>query len=71
MPDNQFDTRKLLVLRKLTRAVADLMRGQLQEYLTALSPLLKPKVVLGEFVGPATKENVPGADRAFKEIQTQ
>jgi hypothetical protein len=73
MANEGYDTRKLLVLRKLTRAVAELLRGQLQDYLTTLTPLLRPKTVLGEYVGPPTKDkdNVAGADKAFKELQAQ
>lgn len=65
--DERFSTKNLLVLRKLTRAIADLLRNQVREYLTTLSVLLRPKSVLGEFV-EGNKEFVKGADQAFKEV---
>jgi len=68
--DEPFDTKRLVVLRKLTRAVADHVRGQLKDHLTTLAPLLRPRNVLGEFVKSDVKESVRGADIAFKEMQT-
>ena len=67
--EERYDIQRLLVLRKLTRAVADLLRGQMKEYLTTLSPLLRPKAVLGEYVQSSTKETARGADKAFKDLQ--
>lgn len=64
------NTQQLLQLRKLTRAISDLLRGQLKDYLTTLSPLLRPRVVLGDYVQSSTKENVRGADKAFKDLQS-
>jgi hypothetical protein len=59
----------LLVLRKLTRAIAEALRGQMVEYLSTLTPLLRPKVVLGDYVQGGQKEPARKADRAFKELQ--
>jgi len=64
------NTQQLLQLRKLTRAVSDLLRGQLKDYLTTLSPLLRPRVVLGDYIQSSTKENIRGADRVFKDLQS-
>lgn len=64
------DIQKLLVLRKLTRAISDLLRGQMKEYLSTLAPLLRPKIVLGDYVQGSTKELVKSADKAFKELQS-
>ena len=61
---------KLLGLRKLTRAISDLMRGQMKEYLSALAPLLRPRVVLGDYIHGITKDAVKGADKAFKDLQS-
>lgn len=58
----------LLVLRKLTRAIADAVRTQMEEYLETLTPLLRPKVVLGEYVQGGQKESTRRADKAFKEL---
>jgi hypothetical protein len=61
---------KLLALRKLTRLMSDLLRGQMKEYLSTLAPLLRPKVVFGDYIQGDTKEMVKGADKAFNELQS-
>lgn len=64
-----YSTQRLLALRKLTRAAADLLRGRIKEYLATITPLLRPKVVLGNYVeGGAFDLSRPG-DKAFKELQ--
>lgn len=68
--DESFDTKKLLVLRKLTRSISDLLRGQMRDYLTTLAPLLRPKTVLGDYIQSTTKESGRNADQAFKELQS-
>ena len=62
-------TQSLLVLRKLTRAIADIVRAQLTDYLSTLAPLLRPKMVLGEYIEGGPKESTRRADKAFKELQ--
>jgi len=59
----------ILVLRKLTRAVADAVRAQMMDYLATLMPLLRPKTVLGDYIQGGTKESARRADKAFKELQ--
>lgn len=59
----------LLVLRKLTRAIADAVRVQMTEYLTTLTPLLRPKTVLGDYIQGVQKEPNHKADKVFKELQ--
>lgn len=59
----------LLVLRKLTRAIADVVRAQVTEYLIALTPLLRPKVVLGDYIQGGAKEPNHKADKLFKELE--
>lgn len=68
--EERYDIQRLLVLRRLTRAVSDHLRGQMKEYLTTLAPLLRPKTVLGDYVHSGTKETARGADKAFKELQS-
>lgn len=68
--DHALDTQQLLQLRKLTRVVSDQLRGQLKEYLATLSPLLRPRTVLGDYVQSSTKETVRGADKVFKDLQS-
>jgi hypothetical protein len=60
----------LLVLRKLTRAITDAVRVQMTEYLKTLTPLLRPKAVLGEYVQGGPKEPSRKADKAFGDLQT-
>ena len=60
----------LLVLRKLTRAITDVVRVQMTEYLKTLTPLLRPKAVLGEYVQGGPKEPSRKADKAFADLQT-
>jgi hypothetical protein len=60
----------LLVLRKLTRAIADAVRSQMTEYLSTVTPLLHPAAVLGDYVQGGMKESTLRAERAFKEVQT-
>jgi hypothetical protein len=62
-------TQSLLVLRKLTRAIADSVRAQMTEYLATLAPLLRPKMVLGDYVEDGTKEATRRSDKAYKDLQ--
>jgi hypothetical protein len=59
----------LLLLRKLTRAVTDAVRAQMTDYLATLTPLLQPKMLLGEYVQGGQRESSRKADKAFKELQ--
>jgi hypothetical protein len=58
----------ILVLRKLTRAIADAVRVQMLEYLTAMTPLLQPKTVLGDYIYGVAKEPTFRADKQLKEM---
>jgi len=59
----------LLTLRKLTRAIADVVRSQMTDYLTTVAPLLAPKTVLGDYVQGGAKDTPRKAEKAFKELQ--
>ena len=67
--DGRDSIQSLLVLRKLTRAIAETVRAQMVEYLTVLSPLLRPKLVLGDYVHGGAKEAAPRAEKAYKDVQ--
>lgn len=69
MPEEHYDIQKFLKLRKLTRAIAELLRGQLTEYLATIAPMLRPKSVFGEYLQGGSKETVRGADKAFLQLQ--
>jgi len=65
----EFTTQRLLALRKLTRAMADLLRGHAKEYLATFAPIFRPRTILGGYTEANPKETVPGAEKAFKELQ--
>jgi hypothetical protein len=60
---------KLLAHRKLTRAVGEVIRGRLNDYMEILTPIFSPRSVLGNHVQGTGKEPAKGADQAFKELQ--
>jgi hypothetical protein len=60
----------LLTLRKVTRALAEHLKGQMTEHLATLTPLLRPRAVLGDYVQGGAKEGAKRADKAFKELQS-
>jgi hypothetical protein len=64
-----YSTQRMLTLRRITRSIADVLRQQLKEYLSTVSPLLRPKSVFGDYVQGGAKELVRGADIAFKDLQ--
>src|SRR5262245_4434919 len=68
--DGRDSIQSLLVLRKLTRVMADAIRAQMTEYLTTLAPLLRPQMVLGDYVQGGSKESTRKAEKAFKELQS-
>ena len=59
----------LLARRKLTRAITDVVRVQMTEYLKTLTPLMRPKALLGEYVQGGAKEPSRKADKAFADLQ--
>jgi hypothetical protein len=61
--------KSLLVLRKLTRAIADAVRGQLSEHITTLTPLLQPQSVFGDYIQAPQRESTLKAEQAFKELK--
>ena len=67
--DGRDGIQSLLVRRKLTRAIAEVARAQMLEYLTVLAPLLRPRMVLGDYIHGNTREGAPRAEKAFKELQ--
>jgi hypothetical protein len=67
--DGRDSVKSLLVLRKLTRAIADAARSQLTEYLTTFTPLLQPQGVLGDYVQGTQKEPVLKAEQSFKDLK--
>jgi len=68
--EERFTIQKLLVVRKITRAVVELVRGQLKSYLTALAPLTRPRNLLGEYVRGTAKETVKGSENALRDLKS-
>lgn len=64
-----YTTDRLLMLRRLTRAMAELLRGQMKEYLSTLAPLMHPKTVLGNYVGSSAYEVSRTGEKAFNELR--
>jgi len=58
----------LLALRKLTRAITDVVRAQLADYLKTLTPLVRPQAILGEYVQGGLKETTRKTDKIFKDL---
>ncbi len=61
---------RLLVLRRLTRALEQSVTGYVRGHVTALSPLCRPRPILGDFVqspGKETPSRPP--DRVWKEVE--
>ncbi len=69
--DEGIDLHKLRSLRKLTRSIADALRSELKGHLATMAPLLRPRVVLGEYVEGSGKGEVKGADAAFRELKSR
>src|SRR5260370_15203347 len=67
--EESYSTPRLLELRKSTRAIADLPRTQMREYLSTLAPLFRPRSVLGNYAeGGAYEASITG-EKPFKELQ--
>jgi hypothetical protein len=64
-----YSTQHLLALRKSTRAVADLLRSQMKDYLSTLAPLFRPRNVLGNYAEGTSYEVSATGEKAFKELQ--
>ena len=67
--DAGVNIQSLLVLRKLTRAISTTLRSQLAEHLTALTPVLRPEMVLGKYVQGGQKDWVVKSDQALKDLR--
>jgi hypothetical protein len=70
MIDEHYSTQRMLVLRRSTRAISELLHAQLREYLSALGPLLRPRSVLGDYVQGGTREGSKSSEKALQELQS-
>lgn len=67
--DERYTTSRLLALRKATRSIADLLGGQMQIYLSALAPAMRPASLLGHYVQGGSKEVSKDAIKTFRELE--
>jgi hypothetical protein len=67
--DEQYSIQHLLALRKLTRGISDLLRGQMKELLSTLAPLFHPKIVFGNYVDGESYGTSRTGEKAFKEFR--
>ncbi len=67
--DESYSTQRLLELRKSTRAIAELLRTQMRDYLSTLAPLFRPRNVLGNYAEGGAYEASRVGEKAFKELQ--
>lgn len=67
--EEHYNTQHLLALRKSTRAIADLLRSQMKEYVSSLAPLFHPRNVLGSYVEGGSYETSRTGEKAFKDLQ--
>jgi hypothetical protein len=67
--EEHYTTERLLTLRKLTRATADLLRAQMKEYLSTLAPLFRPKMVFGNYVEGESYESSRLGEKAYTELR--
>src|SRR5438105_14496652 len=66
--EEAYSTQRLLELRKFTRAIADLLRTQMREYLSTLAPLFRPRNVLGNYAEGGPYEASRPGEKTFKEL---
>ena len=59
---------ELLRLRRATQVVADATRAELQGHLDTLAPLLRPKLLLGDFIAGESSEARPQAEAGYREL---
>ena len=60
---------QMLILRKLTRGVADHLTQQLRSHLATLAPLINPRNLFGLHLRSTTKQSVKGEAEAFEQLK--
>lgn len=67
--EEPYSTERLLALRKSTRAIAELLRNPMKEYLSTLAPLFRPRNVLGNYAEGGAYEASRTGEKAFNELK--
>ncbi|WP_251979172.1 hypothetical protein [Salinicola avicenniae] len=65
-----FDVESFIRSRKQTRAISDLLKAQASDYLTTLSPLVRPQPLFGEYLQGAPRGSGRETQHHFKEFRT-
>ncbi|WP_110687079.1 hypothetical protein [Salinicola aestuarinus] len=65
-----FDVESFIRSRKQTRLVSDLLKAQAADYLTTLSPLVRPQPLFGEYLQGAPRGSGRETQHHFKEFRT-
>lgn len=66
--DASITLERLLELRRVTSALASDLEAELRGHLETLAPLLRPKLLLGDFVAGQSAESRPDAQAAFQAL---
>ncbi len=66
--DASITLERLLELRRVTSALASELEAELRGHLETLAPLLRPKVLLGDFIAGQSAESRPDAQAAFQAL---
>lgn len=67
--EEHYNTQRLLALRKSTRAIAELLRSQMKDYLSTLAPLFHPRSVLGSYVEDSGYDASRTGEKPFAELK--
>ena len=67
--DNATTTKTLLVRRKQTRAIGQILSERMRAYVATLTPLFRQRTVFGIHIQGGGSEQIKSADLAFKELQ--
>ncbi len=66
--DASITLERLLELRRVTSALASELESELRGHLETLAPLLRPKLLLGDFIAGQSVESRPDAEAAFQTL---
>jgi hypothetical protein len=67
--EKEYSTQQLLSLRKATRSIAELLRGQMKDYVSTLAPLFSPRNVLGNYAESGAYQASHTGEKAFSELR--
>jgi hypothetical protein len=65
----EYSTQQLRALRKATRTIAELLRGQMKDYVSTLAPLFSPRNVLGNYAERGAYQASHTGEKAYSELR--